>query len=106
MYVYYYVLLCTIMYRALYRLVILCVFLYTVQVDGRRLKTFGSSGSQQSQFRNPYHVTVDRRDNIIVSDSGNNCLKVSCTLQSRVSYDHSLCNIFMDLDSTMPFSWA
>lgn len=46
------------------------------QTDGKRVKIFGSTGSQHSHFRNPYHVTVDARDNIIVSDSGNNAIKV------------------------------
>lgn len=46
------------------------------QSDGKRIRMFGSTGSQHSHFRNPYHVTVDARDNIIVSDSGNNAIKV------------------------------
>ena len=46
------------------------------QPDGKRTKTFGSSGPHNEQFKNPYHVTVDRYDNIIVSDCGNNCVKV------------------------------
>ena len=46
------------------------------QPDGKRIKTFGSSGAGNDQFTNPYHVTVDKNDNIIVSDCGNNCVKV------------------------------
>ena len=46
------------------------------QPDGKRMKTFGCSGQQNDQFKNPYHVTVDMYDNIIVSDCGNNCVKI------------------------------
>jgi DNA-binding beta-propeller fold protein YncE len=46
--------------------------------DGKRLKIFGGSGSGSSRgttFRNPYHVAVDDRDVILVSDFGNNAVK-------------------------------
>ncbi len=46
------------------------------QPDGKKLKQFGSSGANTKQFRNPYHVTCDQNDNIIVSDCGNHCFKV------------------------------
>ena len=44
--------------------------------DGKRVRQFGSSGTRDANFRNPYHVTVDARDNILVADSGNDCVKV------------------------------
>ena len=37
---------------------------------------FGASGSQNTQFKNPLHLNCDSRDNIVISDSGNNCVKV------------------------------
>ena len=43
--------------------------------DGKRVRQFGSSGTRDANFRNPYHVTVDARDNILVADSGNDCVK-------------------------------
>jgi len=43
--------------------------------DGKRVRQFGSSGTRDCNFRNPYHVTVDTRDNILVADSGNDCIK-------------------------------
>jgi len=43
--------------------------------DGKRVRQFGSSGTRDCNFRNPYHVTVDTRDNILVADSGNDCVK-------------------------------
>jgi tripartite motif-containing protein 2/3 len=66
------------------------VSIYTI--DGRRIKTFGSSGSQSSQFLNPYHVTIDSRDNIIVSDCGNNCVKI---------FDASSCKFIYKVDDSM-----
>ena len=44
--------------------------------DGKRIKQIGSSGSDKYGFRNPFHIAVDHDDNIIVSDCGNNCIKV------------------------------
>ncbi|ESN95460.1 hypothetical protein HELRODRAFT_86707 [Helobdella robusta] len=44
--------------------------------EGKKIRTFGSTGSHPEQFRNPYHVAVDSRDKIYVSDCGNNCVKV------------------------------
>lgn len=45
--------------------------------DGKqKIKTFGSSGPEKSQFKNPFHVSVDSHDNIVISDSGNRCVKI------------------------------
>ena len=44
--------------------------------DGRKIKSFGGSGSQLTQFKNPFHLSCDSRDNIVISDSSNNCVKV------------------------------
>jgi len=65
------------------------VSIYTM--DGRKVKSLGSTASPNCQFRNPYHVTVDSRDNIIVSDSGNNCVKV---------LDHSSFKTLFSISST------
>lgn len=35
-----------------------------------------SVGNKNITLRNPYHVTVDKNDNVVVCDSGNNCVKV------------------------------
>jgi len=53
--------------------------------DAKRVRQFGSSGTRDSNFRNPYHVTVDTRDNILVADSGNDCIKAfDATGQSAI----------------------
>ena len=51
-----------------------CILLFSP--DGKKLKSFGSTGSQMTQFRNPYHLACDATERIYVSDSGNNCVKV------------------------------
>ena len=55
--------------------------------DGKRVRQFGSSGTRDNNFRNPYHVTVDTRDNILVSDCGNDCVKAfDATGRRRFSF--------------------
>ena len=44
--------------------------------DGKKLKSFGGSGSNFDQFRNPYHLACDNRERLYVSDCGNHCVKV------------------------------
>lgn len=51
-----------------------CILLFSP--DGKKIRSFGSTGSQVDQFRNPYHLASDSRERIYVSDSGNNCVKV------------------------------
>lgn len=51
--------------------------------DGKRVRQFGSSGNRDTCFRNPYHVTVDSQDNILVSDNGNDCVKAFDATGSR-----------------------
>ncbi len=43
--------------------------------DGALLKQFGSWGSGNCQFNSPTYVTVNKEDQIIVSDSCNGCIK-------------------------------
>jgi len=52
--------------------------------DGKRIRQFGSSGTRDCNFRNPYHVSVDTRDNILVADSGNDCIKAFDSTGERV----------------------
>ena len=51
-----------------------CVEVCTM--DGRALVKFGNKGNGQKDFMNPYYVGVDIFDRILVSDHGNNCIKL------------------------------
>ena len=44
--------------------------------NGCLVTSFGSWGSGDAQLQNPGYVTVDSSDNILVSDSGNRCIKM------------------------------
>ena len=44
--------------------------------NGWLVTSFGSWGSGDAQLQNPGYVTVDSSDNILVSDSGNRCIKM------------------------------
>lgn len=45
-------------------------------LDGRELHSFGSLGAGTHQFKNPWYVTVDMFDRILVSDRDNNVIKI------------------------------
>lgn len=40
--------------------------------EGQKLFSFGSNGSGNQQFEDPWGITVDKDDNIYVADSSNN----------------------------------
>jgi len=71
------------------QLVVTDAFNDTVSIfspDGKKLKTIGGPGSSTgTTFRNPYHVTVDDRDIVLVSDFGNNSVK-AFDLTGRLVY--------------------
>ena len=43
--------------------------------DGERLRSFGSRGSGQGQFKDPWGITTDDDGNILVADRGNCCIQ-------------------------------
>ena len=50
-----------------------CISVYSQ--SGEKLRSFGSSGSGQGQFKGPRGVAVDDDDNILVADTENNCIQ-------------------------------
>ena len=45
-------------------------------LDGHVISTFGKFGKLSRNFKNPYYLTVDLFDRIIVSDKDNHCIKI------------------------------
>jgi len=44
--------------------------------EGRSLRNFGTKGDLLQQFHLPFFCAVDRRDQILVSDNMNYCVKI------------------------------
>ena len=57
-----------------------CVFIF--QSNGKLIHKFGSRGNNEYQFAGPHFCAVNSRNDIIVSDFHNHCVKVCVTKQS------------------------
>ena len=51
-----------------------CISMFTI--DGQFIKSMGSRGSDEGQFNYPQGVTVDRLDNLLITDSSNKRLVI------------------------------
>jgi tripartite motif-containing protein 71 len=54
--------------------------------NGTFPKAWGSYGSGNGQFKNPYHVAVDGLGEVYVADSGNNRIHLRSCLSEKYQY--------------------